>query len=302
MPIRRRMIPLSSMLLTLIGVSGFYCAPMFAGELDYRRVTEAELIAAMNQVNGFDPRATTNGARFQAEVLFKLVNTVVDSGRLDRPMLITCEDWFRAFMVKTNSTAETAPQYVRLAFERKQSTWVDARRDRVIENVRKGDRPVQALNVLLWWPEESGAKSKYSYRDTLSTPQLRVTNHRVITYRLLNFGNRFFFDDIEGLTGCPTTGLLGLLFKIIGEGRLVEIGMAISEDGLQVVRGTAKKGLAEVTTTATIAPDGKSEKDVPKNRPDLKALEKRLETHFEIDYRPFEWSAEMDRIIRDLKS
>jgi hypothetical protein len=296
------MILLSFMLLVLIGASGSYCAPMFAAELDYRRVTEAELIAAMNQVNGFDPRATTNGARFQAEVLFELVSTVADSGRLDRPMLITYEDWFRAFLAKTNSTAETAPQYVRLAFENKQSAWVDARQDRVIANVQKGDRPVQALNVLLWWPEESGAKSKYSYRDTLSTPQLKVTNHRVITYRLINFGNRFFFDDIEGLTGRPTTGLLGLLFKIIGEGRVVKTGMTISDDGLLVLRGTAKKGLSGVTTTATVAPNGKSEKDVPKNRPDLKALERMLETHFEIDYRPFEWSAEMDRIIQGLKS
>ena len=285
----------------MIGSSGLFFGAGRAGGLDYRRVTEAELIAAMNQVNGFDPRATTNGPRFQAEVLFELVNAVADSGRLDRPMLISHEDWFRAFLVKTNSTAETAPQYVRLAFEHRQSTWIDARMDRVIDKVKKGDRPVQALSVLLWWPKEKGVENEFSYEDTLSNPKLQVTNHRVITYRLLNFGDRFFFEDIDGLTGRPTTGLLGLLFKVIGEGRVVITGMAVSEDGLQVVRGTAKKGLMEVTATATIAPDGKSKKNVPEDRPDLKALEELLKTPFEIDYRPFEWTVEMDRILQNLE-
>jgi hypothetical protein len=171
----------------------------------------------------------------------------------------------------------------------------------VIAKVKKGDRPVQAMNILIWWPEEPGTKSKYSYRDTLSTPQLKVTDHRIITYRLLNFGNRFYFDKVEGMTGRPTTGLLGLLFKMIGEGRVVETGMTVSEDGLLIVRGTAKKGFTKVTATATVAPDGKSKKGIPKDRPDLKALEDLLKTPYEIDYRPFEWSVEMDRLIRDLE-
>ena len=287
--------------LVLIGLSGLFSDIACAENLVYRRVTKAELIAAMHQVNGFDPRATTNGARFQAEVLFELVNTVADSGRLDKAMLITPEDWFRAFLVKMNLTENTAPQYVKLAYHHQQHMWVDARFDKVIDTVKKGDCPVHALNVMIWWPKERGAKNEYSYRDTLSTPKLKVTNHRVITYRLLNFGDRFFFDDIKGVSGRPTTGLPGLLFKLIGEGQVVKTGMAISEDGLMVVRGTAKKGLMTVTTTATIAPDGKSKKDVPKDRPDLKALEELLKTPFEIDYRKFEWSDKMDQIIQDLK-
>ena len=287
--------------LMLVGMSGLFSGMAWAEDLDYRRVTEAELIAAMHQVDGFDPRATTNAARFQAEVLFELVNTVADSGRLDKALLITREDWFRAFLVKTNLTEDTVPQYVKLAYQYKQSTWVDARMGQVIEKVKKGDRPLQALNVMIWWPKERGTKNKYSYKDTLSTPKLKVTNHQVITYRLLNFGDRFFFDDIKGLSGRPTTGLLGLLFRLIGEGRVVKTGMAVSEDGLMVVRGTAKKGLMRITTTAIIAPDGKSKKNVPDDRPDLKALEELLKTPFEMDYHKFTWSDKMDRIIQDLK-
>jgi len=287
--------------LVLSGLSGVFSDIIGAENLDYRRVTEAELITAMQQVGGFDPRATTNGARFQAEVLFVLVNTVADSGRLDKALLITREDWFRAFLVKTNLTEDTAPQYAKLAYEHEQSIWVDARIDQVIEKAKKGDRPVQALNVMLWWPKERGVKNEYSYKDTLSTPKLKVTNHRVITYRLLNFGDRFFFDDIKGVSGRPTTGLLWLLFKLIGEGQVIKTGMAVSEDGLMVVRGTAKKGLMRVTTTATIDPDGKSKNDVPDDRSDLKALEKLLKIPFEMDYHEFTWSDKMDRVIQDLK-
>jgi len=272
-----------------------------ADDLTVRRVTQNELIAAMNQVNGFDPTATTNGARFQAEVMFELFNTVADSGRLDNALFITPDDWFRAFLVKTNLTADTAPQYVKLAHEHQQFMWVDTRFDQVVDAVKEGPHPVRAFNVIFGWPETPDAEGEYSYRDTLSTPNLNVTNHQVITYRLLDFGDRFFFDDIEGLTGRPTTGLLGLLFKLIGEGRVVVTGIAISKDGLQVVRGTAKKAFMGVTTTATIAPDGQSEKDVPDDRPDLQALEKVLEIPFEIDYKPLKWSADMDRLIKTIR-
>ena len=272
-----------------------------ADDLSVRRVTQAELVEAMRQVNGFDPTATTNGARFQAEVMFELVNTVADSGRLDKAMFITPEDWFRAFLVKTNLTAETAPQYVKLAHQHQQYMWVDARFDEVIEKVEDGERPVMALNVIFGWPDERGVDDEYAYQDTLSTPNLNVTNHRVITYRLLNFGDRFFFDQIDGLTGRPTTGLLGLLFRLIGEGRVVVTGIAISEDGLQIVRGTAKKAFMGVTTTATIQPDGQSEKDVPEDRSDLMALEALLEKPFEMAYKPLKWSDEMDQLIKDVR-
>lgn len=278
------------------------CAiPSRADNLDVRSVTEAELIVAMNHVTGFDPTATTNGARFQAEVILELVNTVADSGRLDKAMFITPDDWFAAFLTKTGLTAETAPQYVKLAHKHQQYMWVDARPDRVIDSVEKGERPKRAVNVMFWWPKVPGVAREYAYQDTLSTPNLNVTNHQVITYRLLDFGDRVFFDGINGLTGRPTTGLLGFLFRLIGEGRVVVTGIAISQDGLQVVRGTAKKAFMGVTTTATISPNGKSEKDVPEGRPDLEALEVLLQTPFEMDYKPLKWSSAMDQLIKDIK-
>lgn len=288
-------------LLGVFVLMGAWAIDSDADDLPVRRVTQDELVAAMNLVNGFDPTATTNGARFQAEVMFALFNTVADSGRLDKAMFITPDDWFEAFLIKTHLTAETAPQYVKLAHKHQQYMWVDTRFDQVVDEVAEGPQPLRAFNVIFGWLDTPGVEREYSYQDTLSTPNLNVTNHQVITYRLVDFGDRFFFDDVAGLTGRPTTGLLGLLFKLIGEGRVVVTGIAISTDGLQVVRGTAKKAFMGVTTTATIAPDGQSEKDVPDDRPDLQALEKLLQTPFEISYKPLKWSKEMDRLIKAVK-
>ncbi len=106
----------------------------------------------------------------------------------------------------------------------------------------------------------------------------------MITYRLLDFGDWFAYDEIEGVTGRPTSGLLGFLFRIIGEGRIKQSRMAISKDGVQVSRATAQKGFMERTTTVTVYPDGKMVKDVPAGRPDLLELEKRIKQPLEIDY------------------
>lgn len=105
-----------------------------------------------------------------------------------------------------------------------------------------------------------------------------------MTYRLVDFGNWVVYDEIKGLTGRPTSGILGFLFRIIGEGSVVQTRMAISKDGLQVYRATAKKGFIERIDIVTVYPDGKMEKDVPPGRPDLIEIAKRISQPLEIDY------------------
>lgn len=261
---------------------------------EIKKVPRAELVEVMRDVSkGYDPTATTNGARFQAEVMMAFGKRLVE----DSPMLITPDDWFWALLEVVEKTGDEAPQYVQLAYKNRQHMLIDPQYDRVIRRVKNGRKPQQAFNVVIWWPKTEGSANQYSYRDTLSSPNLNVTNHRVITYRLLDFGDCFFFDSIKGLTGRPTTGVLGFLFRLIGEGRVVISGMAISEDGLQVARGTAKKAFLGVTTTVTISPDGSSKKDVPEDRADLKALDVLLQRPFEMDYLPWKWSASMDALI-----
>src|SRR6185295_5997195 len=98
---------------------------------------------------------------------------------------------------------------------------------------------------------------RYSYDDTLAIPDLHVTNERVIAYRLLDYGDIFVFDEIEGLRGRPTEGLLGVLFNVIGEGSVRWNRMAISPEGLQVARARATKGPFSVESTVTVYPDGR---------------------------------------------
>jgi hypothetical protein len=125
-----------------------------------------------------------------------------------------------------------------------------------------------------------------SYDDTLSIPDLRVTNERVMTYRLLDYGDLVAFDDIRGLYGRPTEGVLGVLFQLVGEGSVRWSRQALSSDGLQLARARATKGPFAVESTITVFPDGRVQKDLPPSRTDLAALEKRLLDTRAVRYRP----------------
>jgi hypothetical protein len=93
------------------------------------------------------------------------------------------------------------------------------------------------------------------------------------------------FDQVQGLLGRPTSGLLGVLFKVIGEGHVTESRMLVSPDGLQIARARAAKGFFTVQSTVTVYPDGRTEKDLPMGRPDLLVLESRLKQPRSIEYR-----------------
>ena len=164
---------------------------------------------------------------------------------------------------------------------------VDYRLDRVIREVVEGPMPELAVNVRISWEDGPGKPDRYSYLDTLSTPRFKVTNWQVMTYRLLDFGDWAVYDEIEGITGRPMSGVLALLFRVIGEGRIAHSRMAISEDGIQVSRTTAEKAFMGVTTTVTVHPDGIMEKDVPDGRSDLLELERLIKQPLEIDYVEF---------------
>jgi hypothetical protein len=113
-----------------------------------------------------------------------------------------------------------------------------------------------------------------------------VTNERVMTYRLLDYGDVVVFDDIRGLRGRPTEGFLGVLFDLVGEGSLRWSRQALSGDGLQVSRARATKGPFSVESTITVFPDGRVQKDLPPERADLAPLEQRLLEKRALRYRP----------------
>lgn len=248
-------------------------------------VSEGQILEAMRASQGFDPSATTNGARLQAETLLHLARAARARDPLGGPLLIGHAEWFSAYLARTQLPRERAPAFARLAHDHRQDMEVDYRADRVLEPGAEGPRPDLGLNVRIEWPEARGGPTEYSYEDTLSTPQLKVTNKRVMSYRLLDFGHMVVFGEIEGLMGRPTTGVLGVLFKVIGEGQVAENRMAVSPDGIQVARARCRKAFFEVNTTVTVYPDGRTDKDTPPGRPDLAALEARLKQPLRLRYR-----------------
>ena len=250
----------------------------------YNVVDRSEVLEAMQQHYGnYELTATTNGA-WLAEVVFYLARQARERDPDGLPLFIGHEAWFRSFLAVTGRTEDTVPEYALLNYRYEQNMEVDYRLDRVIREVVEGPMPELAVNVRVSWEDGPGKPDRYSYLDTLSTPRFKVTNWQVMTYRLLDFGDWAVYDEIEGITGRPMSGVLALLFRVIGEGRIAHSRMAISEDGIQVSWTTAEKAFMEVTTTVTVHPDGTMEKDVPAGRSDLLELEKRLKQPLEIDY------------------
>ena len=253
-----------------------------------RPVKRQEILHAMRESQGYDLTATANGPRFQSEVLRRLSRSTSALDPSRSPLYIDHRDWFQAYLERTGLSAKKAPLFIRLAHDYGQDLVADYRSERVLESVEPGPAPELALNVCLWWPQAQNLPGKYSYEDLLSNPQLKVTNERVLSYRLLDFGDMTVFGDTRGLRGRPTSGVLGLLFRLLGEGQVVENRMAISGDGLQVSRARLRKALFEVVTTVTVYPDGRTEKDVPPGRSDLAALEARLKRPLKLSHPPLE--------------
>lgn len=259
-------------------------APARGAERFGARVVERdEILESMKQSRGYSLTATTNGPRFQAEVLLRLAREAEARDPKRQPLFVGHREWLDAYLERTSLTRDRAPLFVRLADEYGQDSIVDYRPDRVVAGTPAVNAPLRALNVCIWWPERKDGAGSYSYEDTLSSPQLKVTNERVITYRLLDYRDMIVFNEITGLRGRPTTGVLGLLFQLIGEGNVVESRIAVAPDGLQITRARARK-IFEVATTVTVHPDGRTEKDVPAGRPDLAAIDARLKQELPLEH------------------
>jgi hypothetical protein len=259
-----------------------------AGEEAARVVSRDEILEAMRLSRGYDLTATTNGARLQVEVLLHVIQRAEKIDPERQPLRFGHREWYEAFLQRTGLTPEEAPLYVRLPVEMEQDLVVDYRRERVIEEVVKGPQPRTVANVRIFWPDGPGKPQSFSYDDRLSDPNLRVTQKRLIRYRLVEYVDRIWYADVRGLHGRPTTGALGLFFKLIGEGRVLGSRCTFSPGGLQIVRGRFRKLFITRVGTVTIWPDGHARQGIPKDRPGLEALERRLKEPLEIRFRPLE--------------
>ncbi len=243
---------------------------------------------AMRLQDGYDITMTPNGTRFQVNVIKHCVDWALQQPEaLDKMLFMSHEDYFKAYLETTGLTEENAPQFASVSYQHKQDLLIEHRKEKVIAEIKNGPVPTLALNVKYWWPEEEGGPSKYSYHDKFSTPNLKVTHQRIVTYRMLFFENFVLYDEIEGISGKATSGLLGVLFAVIGEGKAVQSRIAVSDDGVQVAHAKAKKGFIKKNQTVIVYPDGTGEKKIPMDRSDLKTIADQIEVDLDILYLPF---------------
>lgn len=252
-----------------------------------RVIPRDELLEAMRQHGDYNIVATPNWGRFQTEVFLNLMHTALARDSQGGVILIQAEDWYQAYVQVAELTPATIHQGTRLARDVGQAMQLDFRRGGVIQHLRSHLPVKLAANARIFWPDTGKSRSKFSYRDTLTEPRLQVTTHRLITYRLLEFDGMIWYDDIKGVYGRPTSGFLGFLFSVFGEGALVESRLAVADhDNILVVRARSKKIFAK-TVTAIVRPEGRGESGVLPNRPDLADLEQRLRQPIDVAYLPY---------------
>lgn len=95
----------------------------------------------MQASQGYDLTATTNGSRFQSEVVRRLARWARERDPEQSPLFIDHRDWFEAYLERTDLSAERAPLFVRLAHDYGQDMEVDYRRERVIDAAGPGPPP-----------------------------------------------------------------------------------------------------------------------------------------------------------------
>lgn len=240
---------------------------------------------------GYDMLTTTNAGRMQAGVILRLVKAALEKN-LDGPLLfISHEDYFAAYLKTMGLTKKEAPLFAQKSFQHQQNQLIEYTKSKVIKNIKKGRKPLVAITVRAWWKKGLDLPNFFSYDDTLTNPNLKVINERVINFRLLDFGDQIVFDQIQGIKGCPTSGALGLIFKgfrALGlYPSVVQTCMTVSNDNLLILSAKFKFLGFKITLISTIYPDGHAIIGLPDDRADLKEIKKRLEYPLEIEYYPY---------------
>lgn len=239
--------------------------------------------------------ATTNSVRFQSAVFVRLIERALEARPSGGTLFIPYDALWWEFLNAAGlgvGEGEKAPIGRRLAYEYHQNIeLLYGPPNGVVKQVKDGSAPLIAANVRLAWPDRPDNVRKFSFEDTLSVPKLKATNHQLMTFRFLVYTDMIVLDDIEGISGRPLNGVLGTIFKVIGDGNARYARFSISTDGRQVMRTKATKVISK-TVTATINQDGTGQNGVPEDRTDMVAMEARLEQPLELEYFPYRcWSS-----------
>lgn len=250
------------------------------------RIPLSEVVLAMRgeQAEGYNMRATANGARLQAGVLLRLARAAHARDSLGPPFLVAFDDYEAGFREVTGVHADSLPIFIRMASRFRESLVVEHRTLRVVERVEEGPPPLLALRVRGGWRDAT--QRRYTYEDKSGSPHLRVSHERDTRYTILDYGDMVVHDQIRGIGGRATSGVLGVMFNILGDARAAQSRFAFADSGIQVARVTARKGPFAVTQTVTVLTTGIGEKGTPDGRADLRAIARRLERRIALKFAP----------------
>ena len=138
------------------------------------RVVERDLILqAMKASQGYSLTVTTNGPRFQSEVLLRLASDAEARDPRRQPLFIGHQEWLEAYLERTGLTRDRAPLFVRLAAEYGQDAIVDYRPDRVIVGSPTVNAPLRALNVCICGRRGKAARSRTRTKTRSRAPSSR---------------------------------------------------------------------------------------------------------------------------------
>jgi len=276
----------------LICITVLWSLSLVAWAQDFQRVPESDLYDALmlEKAKGYALTATTNGARLWSNVLQTLVRAAQARDPDGPPLFIAVADYYAATLRATGIPSEEVPITLRLAYLFQQNSLVEFRRHRIIDTTATNPLPELALGIRTWWADSLALPDHYAFKDTLSDPELHVINDRVITYRLLHYDDMDVIDQMKGLRGRPTSGVLGLLFKLIGAGKVV-FSRSTTVDSLQIVYAKAKRIFSK-SATITVLPSGQAVKGLLEGRPELRAVEQRLKKDRRVRYRTYVWEVE----------
>ena len=249
------------------------------------RVSRKEILQAMRGHGAYSITSTTTSVRFAAEALLAIVRRRKQEAPASTHLWIDHADWFAAHLETAAVPYAEMSEAARASFEHRRDALVDYGPD-VVEQVVEGPVPLTALDVTIFWPDTGDAPSEFSYRDTLSQPQVDVYHQRVVRFKLLEYEDLLLFDRINGISVRPI-GFLSAVFAVLGKPDLRQNRIAASTDQWQVMRGRVNvlAGISK-TGTGTIDPDGQGHEGIPRDRADLLALAGRLKQPLELRYGP----------------
>jgi hypothetical protein len=229
--------------------------------------------------------STTTSIRFAAEALLAIVQRRKQEAPGSTHLWIDHADWFAAHLATAGVPYAEMSEAARASFEHGRDALVDYGPG-VLQEVVEGPAPHAALDVTIFWPDTGDAPPEFSYRDTLSHPQVDVYHQRVVRFKLLQFEDLLLLDRIRGISVRPI-GFLSAVFAVLGKPDLRQTRVAVSADQWQVMRGQVNvfAGISK-TGSGTIDPEGRGHEETPNDRADLLALARRIREPLELRYGP----------------